>query len=278
MRSLRIIPTTITIALLFLGVKLVDVVRGSHALSEAMLISKVQAQQTEGEAPKPAETKAEEKPAEPKPAETAAPAEKKEEGAKKEADMPTPVSEPATKSEGEGEGKEKKTKPNPNVSEKPGDVTERRYTAVEVELLQNLSKRRDELDRWERNVQIKESMLEATEKRVADKIEQIEAMKKEVSELLMQYNAQEDAKIRSLVKIYESMKPKDAARIFDEIEMPILLLVIDKMAEKKAAPILAEMDSRKAKQITVDLAAQRSVNTAKLNTITAKPEKPATTQ
>lgn len=60
------------------------------------------------------------------------------------------------------------------------------------------------------------------------------------------------------------------------MEMPILLLVIDKMAEKKAAPILAEMDSRKAKQITVELAEQKRVNTAKLNNTTAPPDKPAT--
>ncbi len=46
--------------------------------------------------------------------------------------------------------------------------------------------------------------------------------------LLAQYNDKEDSKIRSLVKIYENMKAKDAARIFNEMEMPILLEVIDK--------------------------------------------------
>ncbi|MBY0407599.1 MAG: hypothetical protein K2Q01_07895 [Rickettsiales bacterium] len=142
----------------------------------------------------------------------------------------------------------------------PGTTVDRRYTPVEVELLQNLAKRRDELDRWERNILIKESTLAATEKRIDDKISQVEAMKKEVATLLSQYNEKEDAKIRSLVKIYESMKPKDAARIFDEVEMPILLLVIDKMSEKKVAPILAFMESRKAKAITVQLAEQRRIN------------------
>ena len=59
---------------------------------------------------------------------------------------------------------------------------------------------------------------------------------------------------------------QDAARIFDEVEMPILLLVIDKMSEKKAAPILAEMDPKKAKQITVQLAEQRRVSPSRTNT------------
>jgi flagellar motility protein MotE (MotC chaperone) len=128
-----------------------------------------------------------------------------------------------------------------------------------------LSERREELERWEANIEIKENTLDATEKRIDKKIAQIEAMKDEVAALLKQYNEKEDTKITSLVKIYENMKPEDAARIFDEVEMPILLLVIDKMSEKKVAPILAGMDPQKAKEITVQLAEQRRVNSARLN-------------
>ncbi|NBO18717.1 MAG: hypothetical protein EBV03_05700 [Proteobacteria bacterium] len=134
--------------------------------------------------------------------------------------------------------------------------------------MQNLAQRRDELDRWERNIQIKESMLAATEKRIDQKITQIESMKKEVANLLSQYNEKEDTKIRSLVKIYENMKPKDAARIFDEVEMPILLLIIDKMSEKKVAPILSYMDSKKAKSITVQVAEQRRLSSKLLQPTT----------
>jgi len=154
-------------------------------------------------------------------------------------------------------------KANPNVSDTPGDTVDHRFTPIELDLLQNLVRRREELDRWEKNIEIKESALNATEKRIDDKISQIEAMKKEVSNLLAQYNEKEDAKIRSLVKIYQDMKPKDAARIFDELDMPILLLVVDKMPEKTTAPILALMDPKKAKQITVQLAEQRKLGAVK---------------
>lgn len=159
-----------------------------------------------------------------------------------------------------GEVSEKDVLNNPAVTGGPGLTVDRRYTSVEVELLQNLADRRNELDRWERNIQIKESTLAATERRINEKIGQIELMKKEVANLLTEYNEKEDAKIRSLVKIYENMKPKDAARIFDEVEMPILLLIIDKMSEKKLAPILSNMDSKKAKAITVQVAEQRKLS------------------
>jgi flagellar motility protein MotE (MotC chaperone) len=166
--------------------------------------------------------------------------------------------------DGEHKSEEKKEKENANVSKEIELTTDQRYTSVEVELLQSLSKRRNELDRWEKNIQIKEYALDATQKRIDDKIKQIEAMKKQVTLLLAKYNKQEDAKIHSLVKIYENMKAADAARIFDEVEMPILLLVIDSMAEKKAAPILAAMNPKKAKQLTVELANERKAENSKL--------------
>ena len=165
---------------------------------------------------------------------------------------------------------------NPAISDSAGGTVDSRYTAVEVDLLQNLTKRREELDRWEKNIEIKEQALNATEKRVDSKIAQIESMKKEVSALLAQYNEKEDVKIHSLVKIYQGMKAKDAARIFDELDMPVLLLVVDKMPEKNTAPILALMDPKKAKQVTVQLAEQRKIGTNKVGETSPLPIPPST--
>ena len=249
---IRVIPATITIAMMLMCVKIVDVLHGTEALAEQNL-------------PPVEKKEIPAKPAEANAGETAAPPASAEKNAEEKPKEDKPVAETAKKEEEKEEKKGDKEKKNPALSEVAGDTVDHRFTPVEVELLQNLTRRREELDRWEKNIEIKEAALDATEKRLDDKIAQIDAMKKEVGGLLAQYNEKEDTKIRSLVKIYESMKPKDAARIFDEVEMPILLLVIDKMSEKKVGPILAEMEPKKAKQITVQLAEQRKVSTAKLN-------------
>ena len=241
MKIFKIIPTTITVAVILLGVKLVDMVRDTQTL----FIEQVEAQQDT----KPSNVSAD------KPA-------------------VAPDQGKATKPDDKKPEETKKDKENPAVSTEVGSSTDHRFTAVEIELLQSLSKRRDELDRWEANIQIKEATLDATQKRIDEKIQQIEAMKKQVAELLAKYNTQEDAKIKSLVKIYENMKPTDAARIFDEVEMPILLLVIDSMSEKKASPILAAMNSKKAKQLTVELANERKLTAAKISGITPPPDAP----
>jgi flagellar motility protein MotE (MotC chaperone) len=239
---LRIIPLTIVVASLFLMIRVVDLIQGGQELSESILVSRVQAEEKSAEPP-------------------AAPAGDEEKKA-------------------ERESKDKNA--NPNVSATPGDIADRRFTSVELELLQKLSKRREELNIWEGNLQIKETTLNATEKRINDKIAQVEAMKKAVSAALAEYNKIEDAEITSLVKIYENMKPGDAARIFNELERPILLLIVDRMSEKKAAPILASMDPRRAKQVTIDLAEQRrlknntfgSATNAAAPAATAPPVKP----
>lgn len=252
MRLFRLLPSTILVAVLVLCIKVVEMVSDT----ESLFIGSVVAKQEE-----PTSKVSKEKP------ETVAEhgkSEKKEEVKKTEEKVPDKKS--ATDA-GEHGKEEKKEKENPAVSTELDTTTDHRYTSVEVDILQNLAKRREELDVWENNIQIKEVALEATQKRIDEKIAQIEAIKKQVSELLERYNTQEDAKIKSLVKIYENMKPAEAARIFDEIEMPILLLVIDAMAEKKAAPILASMNPKKAKQLTVELANERRLTQIKTSSI-----------
>ena len=65
--------------------------------------------------------------------------------------------------------------------------------------------------------------------------------------------------MKSLVKVYENMKPKDAARIFEKLDMPVLLQVVERMKEQKLAAVLAEMDPGKAKSVTIELATQHQL-------------------
>lgn len=58
--------------------------------------------------------------------------------------------------------------------------------------------------------------------------------------------------------MYENMKPKDAARIFDTLDMDILLSVVEQMRGRKMSPILAAMNPEVAQRLTVELAARAS--------------------
>jgi flagellar motility protein MotE (MotC chaperone) len=131
------------------------------------------------------------------------------------------------------------------------------FSPQEVEILQSLSQRRDDLDRRAAEVDRHEALLQATEQRIDDKIAKLQQMESTINDAFKKEDQKDDAKIKSLVKIYETMKPKEAARIFEQLDLPVLLEVLDHMKEMKTAPILASMDPTKAKAVTLALAARK---------------------
>jgi flagellar motility protein MotE (MotC chaperone) len=133
------------------------------------------------------------------------------------------------------------------------------YSDTELQILSRLAKRREELDAREKQLQEKEDLLNLSEKKIDDKMDELKNLKSEVEAILAQYNEKEDAKLTSLAKIYETMKPKSAAEIFDKMDTNTLLLVISKMKESKTAPVLAAMDPTKAKEVSVDYLKQKKL-------------------
>lgn len=132
-------------------------------------------------------------------------------------------------------------------------------TDAELEVLEKLSARRHELEQRAGDLDIRENLLKATEVRIDGKIAELRQIKQTIDGLLKKHDAQREAKMKSLVKIYESMKPKDAARIFEKLEIDILMDVVERMREARTAPIMAKMSAAKAKQITAALAARRAL-------------------
>jgi flagellar motility protein MotE (MotC chaperone) len=55
------------------------------------------------------------------------------------------------------------------------------------------------------------------------------------------------------------MKPKDAAQIFEDLEMDVLLDVVEGMKERKVAPILALMNPTKEQEVTLELSQRRAL-------------------
>ena len=124
-------------------------------------------------------------------------------------------------------------------------------TDEEIDLLQALAQRRQELDLRARRMDEREILLRAAERRIEEQVGELKA-------LLLQQEEQADGQYKSLVKIYETMKPKDAARIFEEMDLAVLMPVVVRMKERKTAPILAKMNPVKATAITTELAQRRN--------------------
>lgn len=126
-------------------------------------------------------------------------------------------------------------------------------TPAEIDILQQLAVRRDQLDAREREIEMRTGLLNAAEERINKKIAELQTLRTTIDGLIKKFDAQQDAKLSSLVKIYENMKPKEAAAIFEDLEMDTLLEVSERMKERKLAAIIAKMTPAKAREVTVEL-------------------------
>ena len=134
------------------------------------------------------------------------------------------------------------------------NILDQGFNEYEIEVLQNLSKRRKELEAYNKKLNNKESILESTEKKLSVKMEELKKMEKRINDLMDSLDAKSSTRIKSLAKIYESMRPAEAAKIFNELEMPVLLEIVRNMRESKVAPIIAQMNSHKAKEVSLEFA------------------------
>jgi len=138
------------------------------------------------------------------------------------------------------------------------------FSPEKLDLLNKLQKRKEEIELERKLSSNKENVLLAVEKKLDDKFVALEQKKAELEKIRDEIikvkgtiQKEDNKKLMSLVKIYETMKPADAARIFDELDLYVLLEVLENMKESKTAPILAKMSSEKAKTVTIFLAQKR---------------------
>jgi flagellar motility protein MotE (MotC chaperone) len=125
-------------------------------------------------------------------------------------------------------------------------------------LLQDLRQRRLELDAQAAALKTRESVLVATEQKLAARLIELQALQKKLEGLDAAQKQKEEAGWRGLVKLYEDMKPKDAATILNDLSMPVLLQLMDRMKDAKAALVMAAMNPDKARDVTAQLAQLRT--------------------
>jgi len=130
---------------------------------------------------------------------------------------------------------------------------------AEIRVLESLSERREELEQRENELGMREHLIDAAERRVEQRIEELRTLEAHIQDLLLQRDDDEEAQMASLVSVYETMRAKDAAAIFENLETGILVAVASRMREARMAPILAEMEPESARDLTVLLATRLDI-------------------
>jgi flagellar motility protein MotE (MotC chaperone) len=126
----------------------------------------------------------------------------------------------------------------------------------EIDVLQKLAARRKQLDEMERQLQMREDLLRASEGRIAKRIEELKGLEEQVGKKAGELEAEtaKSQEIDDLVKMYEAMKAKDAARVFDKLDISLLASIARQMNPKKLGDVVAKMAPEQAERLTVELA------------------------
>jgi flagellar motility protein MotE (MotC chaperone) len=179
---------------------------------------------------------------------------------------------------------EKKEEPKPAVpaadAPKPDgvvvfpDQNPQAVSPSERAILERLQARRMELEQRAREIEIRESLLKSAEKRIEGRVEEAKATEAKISTATGQKAEQDAARFKSIITMYEGMKPKDAAKVFDRLEMSVLYDIASQIAPRKMSDILGLMQPEAAERLTVELARRagtdKSTSTAELPKIEGK--------
>lgn len=125
---------------------------------------------------------------------------------------------------------------------------------TEIQFLERLSERRQLLDDRESKLATQEAIVRAAELRLESRANELREIEKRISSLVDQKETQEVEQFKQLVAMYENMKPKDAARIFNRLDMLVLVRMVEQINPRKMAVIMASMDDKKAEALTINLA------------------------
>ncbi|MCK9918926.1 hypothetical protein MXD81_58360 [Microbacteriaceae bacterium K1510] len=129
-------------------------------------------------------------------------------------------------------------------------------------VLERLQDRRHELDSRNRELEMRETLLKAAEKRLDSKVNELKDIETRVNSVNEAREKADVQRLKGIVSMYENMKPKEAARIFDRLDIKILVEVSTAMNPRTMSAILAQMTPEAAERLTVELASRAGAQTA----------------
>jgi flagellar motility protein MotE (MotC chaperone) len=145
-------------------------------------------------------------------------------------------------------------------------------SASERAILERLQSRRQELEARAREIDIRESLLKAAEKRIESRVDELKGVESRISTATGQKTETDAARFKGIITMYEGMKPKDAAKVFDRLEMSVLFEIASQIAPRKMSDILGLMQPEAAERLTIEMARRAGGDKSAAATATELPK------
>jgi flagellar motility protein MotE (MotC chaperone) len=182
---------------------------------------------------------------------------------------PKPAAAPdaaAAKDAKAGDGKDKKEAITPVEPKKVPDGTviqlePKPISAAERALLERLSERRKELEQRAREIEMREMLLQAAEQKLQAKTDEMKGIEARIVAATQKKEEMDQARLKGLVVMYENMKPRDAAKILEGMELKNVIEVARLVNPRRMSDILAQMSPAAAQVLTAELMSRDTAKT-----------------
>jgi flagellar motility protein MotE (MotC chaperone) len=127
-------------------------------------------------------------------------------------------------------------------------------SAAEVQVLEALSERRETLDARGQQLETQDALMLAAEQRLNERLAELRQLETTVNELLGHLDEEQERRVNSLVDVYQRMRAKDAAEVFDGLDDAVLVQVASRMRQANLAEVMGRMNPDRARRLTQMLA------------------------
>ena len=125
---------------------------------------------------------------------------------------------------------------------------------AEVQVLQALGARREVLDQRAVQMETHGELMTAAEQRLDERLAQLRQLETTVNTLLGQLDEAQEHRLANLVDVYQRMRAKDAATVFDGLDDAVLVQVASRMRQTNLAEVMGKMEPARARALTQMLA------------------------
>jgi flagellar motility protein MotE (MotC chaperone) len=122
--------------------------------------------------------------------------------------------------------------------------------ALTVEAIQELERRKQELDTKERELNERAQALEIQEKLLKEKIGKMEELQTKMGERLEKFKSENEGKVSKLVTMVETMKPQSAAEYVENLDPDLAVEILSRINVTRAAKVMNLVDKKKGARLS----------------------------
>jgi flagellar motility protein MotE (MotC chaperone) len=130
-------------------------------------------------------------------------------------------------------------------------------SASDIPLLQSLQERRELLEEREQQLAQREEALHFLQQQLEEKLTSLATLRKAIGALIEEKEAFEEKRFEHLVKVYEGMKPEEAAALIERLQEDTATKLFYRMKEKKVSQLLGFVKPEVAAKLSERLAAHQ---------------------